>query len=130
MTEQSLYLVQLLGAYLVLMGLLMGMRRRFFIAAVREFIASRPMRLFAPVLQLIAGLALILAHNVWTWGPEVVVTIVGWLMALEALTYMVLPEKKVIAWFTFCNKSGLYFWGGLASILFGLWLINVGFFGG
>jgi len=130
MTEQSLYLTQLLGTYLVLMGLLMGLRRRFFIAAVREFIASRPLRFVIPVIELVAGLALVIAHNVWTWGPEVVVTIVGWLMVLESFIYMALPEKFVIKFFTFCNKSGMYFWGGFASLLFGLWLINVGFFGG
>lgn len=125
--ENSLYLAQLLGMYFILVGLLMMFRQKFFIHAVRDFIDSRVLRFLVPIFELLAGIALVLAHNVWTWGFEGVVTVIGWVLIVEALFYLALPEKKVVKWLTAWNKSSVYLWGGALSILIGLLLAVKGF---
>lgn len=87
------------------------------------------MRFIIPIIELIAGLALVLAHNIWVWGPEVIVTLVGWMMIVEALLYYLVPEKKLVKVLTWFNRSGVYIWGGLVSIAAGLYLASVGFAG-
>ena len=43
-------------------------------------------------LNLLLGLFIILAHNVWMWGPPVIVTVVGWLITLKGVVYVLFPR--------------------------------------
>lgn len=123
----SLYLAQIIGLYLVLVGLIMMMRRRYFMAAVKEFVHDKALLFVIPIVELLAGLALVVAHNIWVWSWEVIITITGWLMVIEALSYLVLPEKTIVKWISWFNKDKVYFFGGIASVAFGLYLVLIGF---
>ncbi|HUO91302.1 MAG TPA: hypothetical protein VMU22_00185 [Rhizomicrobium sp.] len=45
----------------------------------------------------VAGLAIVRAHNVWTWRWPVAITIVGWLAAALGLRRMFLPDSQLRA---------------------------------
>lgn len=125
--ESSLFLAQLIGLYLLLIGAIMTLRRRFFIVVVKEFIENRTMRVIIPIIELVAGLALVLLHNVWVMGYEVVITIFGWLMVAESFFYLAAPEKMVKKFMLFFNKRKVYLVGGVLSVLLGAYLMYEGF---
>jgi uncharacterized membrane protein len=48
--------------------------------------------LWLGTLNLLLGLFVILAHNVWTWGIPVIVTLAGWIMTLKSIVYLLFPR--------------------------------------
>lgn len=119
--------MQLIGVYVFLIGGIMMFRRKFFIHAMHDFIYNRALRFLIPALELAAGLALILTHNIWTLGPELIVTCVGWMMTIEAVLYLLLPEKTLIKSLSALNNKTMYVVGGALSIALGIYLIISGF---
>lgn len=127
MNESSIFLAQLMGSYLVLVGLLVVLRRKFFLHAMKDFLQSRALRFVVPFIELTAGLALVLTHNIWVWGSEVIITIVGWMMIIESLAYLAIPEKKLVKVLSAMNTNGMYLVCGVLCIVLGLYLAGEGF---
>lgn len=123
----SLFLAQWLGLFLLLVGFLMVVRRKFFIHAVHDYIQTRSLRFLFPMLELMAGLALILKHSVWNFTPAVLVTLTGWLLAIEGVAYFLIPEKTLVKWLNSMNIQTVYIIGGCTSMALGVVLILYGF---
>jgi uncharacterized membrane protein HdeD (DUF308 family) len=51
--------------------------------------------LLSGAVLLVAGLAIVRVHNVWTAGWPVLVTLVGWLAILSGLLRMVFPRQGI-----------------------------------
>ena len=52
------------------------------------------MMLILGVITLAAGLAMVLAHNIWSGGAlVVVVTLVGWMALIKSLSFLFLPPE-------------------------------------
>jgi len=62
--------------------------------ALMEEAARSPLVIFlSGVLLFVAGLAIARAHNVWSGGWPVLVTVLGWLAMLGGLARMFLPTR-------------------------------------
>ena len=52
--------------------------------------------LFAAIVGLAMGLAMVVGHNVWSGGAlPVVVTLVGWWTAIKSLALLILPQQTM-----------------------------------
>jgi hypothetical protein len=58
---------------------------------MKEFIGSRALIFITGVLALLAGLAIVNAHNLWVPDWRVVVTVLGWLFILRGIMNLVSP---------------------------------------
>jgi len=81
------------------------------------------------VIALIAGLAIILAHNVWSGGTlPVAVTVVGWLSAIKGLLFLLLPAGKEAGLFLGVLRYQQLFYMYMAiDLLIGIWFTFRGF---
>jgi hypothetical protein len=62
--------------------------------ALTEQISRDPALIFVSgILLLVAGLAIVRAHNIWAGGWPVLVTVLGWLAVLGGLVRMLFPIK-------------------------------------
>ncbi|OHA59537.1 MAG: hypothetical protein A2589_01595 [Candidatus Vogelbacteria bacterium RIFOXYD1_FULL_46_19] len=123
----SLYLAQVVGLYLILMGLILLVKRQAMMRVVTEMAKNRALIYTICVIELAAGLALVVAHNVWAWNFQVIITIVGWLLLLEAVAYLMLPYRVFTKWVSWLNKKSVYWIGGFLAVALGLYLTNIGF---
>ena len=123
----SLYLAQVVGLYLILMGLILLVKRQAMMRVVTEMAKNRALIYTICVIELAAGLALVVAHNVWAWNFQVIITIVGWLLLLEAVAYLMLPYRVFTKWVSWLNKKSVYWIGGFLAVVLGLYLTNIGF---
>jgi len=83
MSPLTIFLAKLLGLYCIV-ALAMMTRRESAIATMKGLIASPPLLLFVEVFGLAGGLAMIIGHNIWSGGAlPVVITLIGWLMAIR-----------------------------------------------
>ncbi|OHA58100.1 MAG: hypothetical protein A2571_03615 [Candidatus Vogelbacteria bacterium RIFOXYD1_FULL_44_32] len=125
--ELSIFLSQALGIYLVLIGLICITRRKMMMAAVADMINNRALIYLVGILELLAGIGLVLVHNIWAWNATVIITITGWAMLIEAIAYLVLPYRVVAKIFRRFNTKNWYVGGGLVAVLLGAYLAAVGF---
>ena len=80
MSQRTLFLARLIGIYCLLAALMMLVQRDALVATVSATLHQGPFLLLLGTLTVPAGLAMILAHNVWRGGAvTVAVTVIGWL---------------------------------------------------
>ena len=127
MDELSIFLAKLFGLYFIIAGVIIMVRRKSLIPAVTEFGHSRALVLIVALVELIAGLAITIAHPTLTPDWRGLITLLGWWMILESVIYLTLPfsgMRKLVRMF---NHSRWYISGGFISVALGIYLAGAGF---
>jgi hypothetical protein len=93
----SKLIARLMGPVLLVMGL--GMALGLWLSpdtltgVMRDFMGNLAIIWLIGVLALIAGLAIVNAHNLWVGDWRVLITILGWLLVLRGVTNLMFPGK-------------------------------------
>jgi hypothetical protein len=91
----SRYIARLMGPVLLIIGIgmIMGMLSEgdAYSSLLKEFIGSRALVFVTGVLALLAGVAVVNAHNHWVPDWRVIVTILGWLLIVRGVMNLVFP---------------------------------------
>ena len=87
------------------------------------------MRLSVSASWLAAGLAMVLAHNIWSGGAlVVVVTLVGWITLIKSLSFLFLPPEVDAGLFLRqLHYQQLFYLYGAFSLVLGVYLTYGGF---
>src|ERR1700722_433311 len=94
MSPRTLFLSKLIGLYCILIALSMMTRRQATVETVMVLLQNPSMTLILGIVTLAAGLAMVLAHNLWSGGALVVmVTLVGWMALIKSLCFLFLPHE-------------------------------------
>jgi hypothetical protein len=125
---RTVYLSRLFGLFLLVLVAAEITQRATLAATAVELASSPGLLLLTGMLTLVAGLAIVLGHNVWRGGAmAVVVTIFGWLLLLKGVALVVIPPG---AWGGIVEASGfarLYAWYGVLPLAAGVYLTFAGF---
>lgn len=125
--ELTLLLAKVFGIYLIVGGIAIWTRRRFFMPVLGNFAHDPLIRLIVGTLELVGGLFLVLTHNVWASAPASLVTLFGWMLAVEGAFYMIASDEVVDRMFSLLNRPWWYTVGGIFAVLTGLYLTAYGF---
>lgn len=91
----SRYIARLMGPVLVAIGIGMVVGivtdGEGYLVLMKEFLGSRALIFLTAVLTLVAGLAIVNAHNLWVPDWRLVVTVLGWLFILRGVFALVFP---------------------------------------
>jgi glucan phosphoethanolaminetransferase (alkaline phosphatase superfamily) len=90
--KTSQYIAGLIGPLFMAVAAFMVIRRDAFAQFAKAAMADRPLIFLAGVLLLVAGVAIVQAHNLWVRDWRVVVTILGWLAIAGGLMRIFVPE--------------------------------------
>jgi hypothetical protein len=124
-----LYLSRLLGLFYLICGLAMLLHRQVYTVALAT-VAYNPlaMRWIAMIITL-AGLAMVLAHNVWSKSAvAVIVTLLGWLTLIKGMAYLFLPARWLEGFFQAMLNCGACVYLATAFLLvMGAYLTYEGF---
>jgi len=100
MSFRTLFLSRLLGLYFLICGLAMIVHKQIFTSALATVPGNPMAMLWISLLISLAGLAMVLVHNVWSKCPVVViVTVLGWLTLIQGIVYLLLPAKWLEGYF-------------------------------
>jgi len=129
MSSRTAFLAKLLGLYAILAGLCMITQKRTVVDTVTALVHNPPVMFIAGVFTLIAGLAMVLSHNVWSGGAlPVIVTLFGWLTLIKSLLILFLSPDAAVAYFLGTLHYEQFFYGYSAfSLLIGAYLTYAGF---
>ena len=94
MSPRTPFLSRLIGLYAILVALSMFSRGQATVETVAALLQNPSIVFVLGVVMLAAGLAMVLAHNIWSGGAlVVVVTLVGWMTRIKSLVFLFLPPE-------------------------------------
>jgi len=129
MSPITRFLSRLLGLYCILVGLAMVTHRQAVVETVMALVHNAPLMYVLGVITLIAGLAMVLGHNVWSGGVlPVIVTVIGWLTLIKGLLFLFLSSHAAVDFFLgSLQYEHLFYVYAAISIIFGVYLTYGGF---
>lgn len=123
-----MFLPQLFGLWLLIMGIAMLARGKSLMGHLEEFMRQSAHLFFMAACFLALGLAMILKHNIWEGGAAtVLVTIFGWLIFIKSLVLIFMPNARILAMMKSFNKPAGYMVGGIVYLILGIYLAGTGF---
>lgn len=125
--QTSQYLAKLIGPVLALAGLSMLLDRQGFLNIATEIVGDTGMLYVASVLGLLGGIALLLAHPIWTADWRVIITLLGWIAVFDSASWLLAPETLTQFWGPFITPT-LPLLGGIAALILGAVLSYFGYF--
>lgn len=125
--ELTIFLSKVFGLYLLIAGLVIMSRQSYFASVVSRFVEERLTRMILAILELVAGIFLVMGHDDWVTTPGIIITIFGWMLVAEGVLYLALPDKKLAKFIKMFNKPMWYRWGGALSLLLGAYLLSFGY---
>ncbi|MGE4062911.1 MAG: hypothetical protein AB7E79_06045 [Rhodospirillaceae bacterium] len=123
----TLYLARVLGLALIALGLIIMVRRAYYMQVYPLIVTERMTRMVFGTFALVGGLLLALHDPLWQTLPSAVIALVGWLVAAEALAYLALPDEALAKLIAMFNTPVAYIVGGVIALVLGLYLTIIGF---
>lgn len=129
MSPRTFFLSRLLGLYYILAALSMLLHKQTYVETVTALLHDSPVMFIVSIFTLVAGLAMILAHNIWSVGAlAVIVTFIGWITLIKGLLFLFLPPETQAGFFLsrLHYEQFFYLYAGFSLVL-GVYLAYGGF---
>ena len=129
MSSRTIFLSRLIGLYCIVIAVSMMTRRQATVETVTALIQNPSMMLIVGIITLAAGLAVVLAHNIWSGSAlVVVVTLVGWITLIKSLFFLFLPPEMEAGLFLGqLHYRQLFYMYTAISLVLGVYLTYGGF---
>lgn len=127
MEASTTFLAQLLGVATLVIGLSMLIRQKLVLNVIDEVLQNRVLTYLIGIAEFIAGLLLVLSHNVWEPTVAAIITILGWLMLLEGALYLFISKKVLHELLHVFHKRGVFLLTLAAYLALGAYLTYHGF---
>ena len=124
----SILIAKLIGPILLVAALAMVAKPKDLQEMALGFLNDRALIWFAGVLTMLAGLAIVNAHNIWMLGWPVVITIFGWAAVIGGAFRIALPGTVQTVGRAMIERDVLMRVSSYIWLLFGAWLTYVGYF--
>ena len=107
----------------------MFLHKQNYVETVTALIHNFPVMFVVSIITVIAGLAMVLAHNRWSGGAlAAVVTLIGWITLVKGLLFLLLPPEMEAEFFLSKLHYGqLYYFYAVISLVLGVYLTYGGF---
>lgn len=122
-----LFLSKLFGLYFIIIGLIVLISRKSIMPAISEISKNRPLLFAMGIIEIAAGLALVLGYPTLSWSAGGVLSIIGYVMVTEGIIYLAAPIKFVHKLIKSFNRPEWHTSGALVAIIMGAYLAGVGF---
>ena len=129
MPARTIYLSRLIGLYCIFVVLSMVIRKQDTVYAVAALLRNPSTMLVLGIIAVAVGLAMVLAHNIWSGGAmPVVVTLVGWIALIKGLFFLyLLPVVGAECLLKVLQHPQLFYVCMAPSLVIGIYLTYGGF---
>jgi hypothetical protein len=118
---------QIIGLYMVIMAIIMVARTAYYREVLEDIRSDNIEAFFSASLWLFLGIILVTIHNIWVMSPVVIVTLVSWLILINAILWLAIPEFMLRITKQLYDGPGYYVMAFLSAI-FGIILMSQGFY--
>jgi hypothetical protein len=128
MRPLTIWLSRLIGLFMLLICVAMILHRRAMAETASLVVQDRPLLFFTAVLGLLAGLAMVLSHNIWSGGIlPVVITLFGWVTLIRAIILLWAPSEALVSLFEKIDFAKFFYVPASIFLVLGLYLTYMGF---
>jgi len=129
MSSRTIFLSKLFGLYYICAALAMILHKQSFVETVTALVHNSSIMLLGSMVAVLAGLALILAHNIWSCGAlAVVVSLIGWITLAKGLLALFLtPQMQAEFFLAKLHYAELFYVYAGISLVLGVYLAYGGF---
>lgn len=114
------FLAELIGLLQLFLSVSLLFQKAVFIKVLTDLTTNRSALFMVGVLLLLAGLAIVLTHNIWNGGVLTVAnTLIDWILILHGAASMFLPGDGVSRMIRWCKVEEL-------SWLYAAWILAIG----
>jgi len=97
MKPLSVYLGRLLGLFTLITSFWLLVERQSTLSTIPALLGNRPAMVIFAIIALAGGLAIVLAHNIWSGGAlPILVTLIGWVMLIRGVLFLFLPPEATL----------------------------------
>lgn len=125
--ETSIFLSKLLGPYMVIVAIGLMFNLKFYQKMMEDFLKNTALIYLGGAMALIIGLVVVLFHNVWVAGWQVIITIFGWLALIKGIWLIVFPNTVGKLAQVYQKKTALLVVHLIIILVLGLFLIAKGY---
>lgn len=123
----ALIIAQIAGLYLLIMSIIMLVRRNTYRQFVAHLKPSSGLIIMTASFGLLIGLFIIVIHNRWVFDLDVIITLLGWIIAIKSVLWLAIPEE-MLAFTRALYRSNWYYVFIIILALIGIFLILKGFY--
>jgi hypothetical protein len=129
MSPRTVFLSRLFGLYYILVGLSMFLHKQTDVQVIPALIRNAPVMFVVGILAVLGGLAMVLAHNIWSGGAvAVIVTLIGWILLAKGLLFLFLPPETEAGFFLArLHYEQLFYLYAAIAVVLGVYLTYAGF---
>src|SRR5262249_32087008 len=128
MSPLTTFLSRLIGLFSILVSLSLVTHKQTSVETLTALIHNPPPLVIFGMLCLIAGIAMVLSHNVWSGGVlPVVVTLIGWLVLIRELLLLFLSPEGLVELLAGLHFEQLFYLNVTVSFILGVYLTYAGF---
>jgi uncharacterized protein YjeT (DUF2065 family) len=124
--ELSYFLAQLFGLTMVIFSVIWWLRPKLIDTMLAELRQQPFSMMLAGFFAIVAGLAIVLTHNIWEFSWVGLITLFGWVAILKGVTYIAFPDLLIRTASTVMQGKQRTFMT-IFSLLMGLYLTYHGF---
>jgi uncharacterized protein YjeT (DUF2065 family) len=125
--QASIFLARLLGPLLLLPGIGLFINPRVFRTMATEVVGSITLIYLFGFIDLAAGLAIVLTHNVWVASWRVLITLIGWLLLIRGAARVLITDRIMGYAAKVIRNKQLYPISGAVLTVLGLVLCYFGY---
>ena len=97
MKPLTIFLGRLLGLFTLITSFWLLVERQSAVSTIPALLGNRPAMVIFAIIALAGGLAIILAHNIWSGGAlPILVTLIGWVMLVRGVLFLFLPPEATL----------------------------------
>lgn len=89
--QNSIFIAKLVGPIITAFGLALMLNRNAVEEIIETALQHKSVTILAGLPPLLAGLAIVNTHNIWTAGLPLVITLFGWLALIGGLSRVLVP---------------------------------------
>lgn len=128
MATRTMFLSRLIGLFLILAALSLAAHVQLTLESLTALIQNPALLLIAGLVFLATGLALVLAHNVWSGGAQpILITLIGWITLIRGLLLLLLSRDALLGLLGTVFYGQLFYLYVFISLVLGAYLTYCGF---
>jgi hypothetical protein len=128
MSTRTIFLARLIGLFSLVVSVAMFLHKQAMIETVTAMVRDQPLLFVLGMLGLLAGLAMVLAHNVWSGGAlPIVVTLFGWILLIRGTILLLLSPDTLVSLMDSIHFERLFYFSAGITLVLGLYLTYAGF---
>jgi hypothetical protein len=128
MKPLTIFLGRLLGLFTLITSFWLLVERQNAVSTIPALLGNRPAMVIFAIIALAGGLAIVLAHNIWSGGAlPILVTLIGWVMLVRGVFFLFLPPEATLGILAAMQFERLFYFYLAIPFVLGIYLTYLAF---